>query len=74
MSFFPASRLSDSGTVIREAAGFASLVAFLKDFDVAFSFYCGGVDDLLGIDAAALAGVPVSIGYVGWTVKVSVPF
>ena len=64
----------DSNTKVfrRDPAGFSALVAYLKrsSFDVAFSFYCGGQDDMVGLDAAALAGVPVSIAYVGWTVKV----
>lgn len=63
---------SNPGDVRRDPAGFSALVAYLKrsSFDVAFSFYCGGQDDMVGLDAAALAGVPVSIAYVGWTVKV----
>jgi glycosyltransferase involved in cell wall biosynthesis len=32
----------------------------------------GGPDDLVGTDAAALAGVPVSIAYVGWTLPVPI--
>ena len=65
---FPASHV-DASSIVRERSGFASLISFLRSFDVAFSFYLGGVDDLIGIDAAAMAGVPVSIAYVGWTVQ-----
>ena len=56
----------------RDLAGFAALVAYLRRsaFDVAFSFYCGGEDDMVGLDAAAVVGVPVAVAYVGWTLTV----
>jgi len=71
-TYFPASRLLENGHVVRNPAGFSALVTFLRRsrFDVAFSFVMGGADDYVGIDAAALAGVPVSVAYVGWTISV----
>ena len=72
VTFFPASRLLGDGRVVRDPAGFAALVAFLRRsrFDVAFSFVMGGPDDLVGADAAAAAGIPVSVANVGWTIQV----
>jgi len=70
---FPASRPTLDGNIVRDSDGFQALVNYLQrsQFDVAFSFVMGGVDDLVGLDAAALAAVPVSIAYVGWTISIS---
>ena len=72
VAYFPASRLTPQGSIKRDVEGFAALVAFLgrSQFDVAFSFVMGGVDDLVGLDAAAQAGILVSVAYVGWTIGI----
>jgi glycosyltransferase involved in cell wall biosynthesis len=57
---------------VRDPDGFRALVAYLRrsQFDVAFGFVMGGPDDLVGLDAAALAAVPVAVAYVGWTISI----
>jgi len=69
---FPASRPTLDGRIERDPAGFQALVNYLQrsQFDVAFSFVMGGEDDFVGLDAAALAAVPVSVAYVGWTISI----
>lgn len=69
---FPASRPNLDGRVERDPAGFQALINYLQrsQIDVAFSFVMGGVDDFVGLDAAAIAAVPVSIAYVGWTISI----
>lgn len=63
---FPASSIVN-GTVRRDRMGFQSLVRFLQGgaFDLAFGVVLGGEDDMVGLDAAAAAGIPKAIAHLG---------
>ena len=70
ITFFPASSSPSPGSVTRDPEAFEALVQYLSGFDVIWSAYSGGADDLVGLDAAARAGVPVAVCYVGWVLTV----